>query len=371
MNGTRNKTFLATTLCLLSIFVIFSSINADESLQESFYDTYLQVVIKKLQSDPSFKNKLQKLSMTQIKNGQTSLSLHDITHELQNELHDVKRKEIDRLRRLIRARTDSKTGHKVPSKQLEINDIATHMDHSDPQYFTDTDIQRLLYSAMQNIQDTDVYRHERYKEHEMRELLKREEFLSHLSKRDRLAEEKRQNQLDAQTMRALKHNHPGSKAHFLNIWRTFDDMHDKFNAKTFFKLHDSNSDDFWDPVEVEILMSKELEQHYDLDAHPNDKAVMNEEMLRMREHFIEEVDIDEIDSMISEKEFMVYTKTMGFDRPELSSYKYIDELRDQGHEFNDKDLDAYKYKIKRHEMDIASKLGKIDEIRGTVPVGFD
>ena len=58
------------------------------------------------------------------------------------------------------------------------------MDHSDPQYFTDTDIQRLLLSAIRNIQDTDVYRYERYKEHEMREILKREEFLSHMAKQE-------------------------------------------------------------------------------------------------------------------------------------------------------------------------------------------
>ena len=107
--------------------------------------------------------------------------------------------------------------------------------------------------------------------------------------------------------------------------------------------------------------------YFDLEAHPNDKIVMDEEQLRMREHFIEEVDIDEIDSMVSLKEFLAYTKTMGFDRPELSSYKYIDELRDQGHEFNDKDLDAYKYKIQRHEMDIAALTGKLVEMRSSLP----
>ena len=264
MNGTRmklnNKNMLKNAAVLLLISSV-GQVKPDESLQESFYDTYLQVVIKKLHSDPNFKQKLKSLSMEQIKSGQTELKLHDITHELQNELHDVKRKEIDRLRRLIRARSDSQTGHKVPAKQLEINDIATFMDHSDPQYFTDTDIQRLLLSAMKNIQDTDVYRHERYKEFQMKEFLKEEEFLSHLSKRERIAEEKRRRQLDEHTMRKLKHNHPGSKAHFMNIWRKFDGMGDKFDAKTFFKLHDTNSDDFWDPVEVEILMAKELEQY--------------------------------------------------------------------------------------------------------------
>merc|ERR1712173_127784 len=96
-----------------------------------------------------------------------------INDKLKEDLNNVKRKEVERIRRLVRARGQIEKGYKVPAKQLELNDIATHMDHADPNYFTDIDIERLIASASQNLQDTDTYRHERFKEYAMRKALEK------------------------------------------------------------------------------------------------------------------------------------------------------------------------------------------------------
>ena len=154
---------------------------ADEDLTASFYNIYLQRIIKTLQKDDNFRENIKRYSMDEIKAGELEEHLHEIPHDLKDELNSHKRKEIDRIRRLIRARNDLQAGHKVPAKSLEINDIATHMDHADPHFFTETDIHRLLTTAVKNLEDTDTYRHERFREYEMRKAIKRENFLSHLT----------------------------------------------------------------------------------------------------------------------------------------------------------------------------------------------
>ena len=59
-------------------------------------------------------------------------------------------------------------------------------------------------------------------------------------------------------------NHPGSKKQFEEVWNDEDEMVDEeFNPKTFFMLHDKNSDNFLDVYEVELLMEHELKKVYD------------------------------------------------------------------------------------------------------------
>ena len=140
-------------------------------------------------------------------------------------------------------------------------------------------------------------------------------------------------------------------------------MHEEFDPKVFFKLHDSNSDGYWDVVEMEILMEKELRRVYHPDTNEEHAKIVDEEKLRMREHVMDEIDVgDNVDSMISENEFLLYTKTKGFYRPDLDSYEYVEEMLSQGKVFMDEDLDAYRYKIGRHELDIAAKLDKVNEL---------
>ena len=325
-----------------------------------FYDTYLQEVLRLIKTDDSFYQDVRTLTMEEIIESNLP-KLNRINEKLKEDLNNVKRKEVERLRRLIRARGQIEKGYKVPAKQLELNDIATHMDHADPNFFTDTDIERLIYSASQNLADTDTYRHERFKEYAMRKTLEKTGFGENFWDPDDMKSRQDDHRKESHLWDDLEH--PGGKQHFLNIWRTHDGMNDDFDPKTFFKLHDTNSDGFWDVTELEILMDIMLRRVYHPDENEDHKAIVEEERLKMREHVMDEIDVgDSADSMISENEFLVYTKGKGFYRPDLDTYEYVEEMLANGKVFLDADLDAYKYKIGRHELDIAAKLDKVKEL---------
>jgi hypothetical protein len=76
-----------------------------------------------------------------------------------------------------------------------------------------------------------------------------------------------------------------------------------FDPKTFFALHDLNGDGFWNDDEVEALFQTELEKLYnetDPDDDPREKI---EEMYRMREHVVAQMDKNK-DRLISLQEFL-------------------------------------------------------------------
>lgn len=56
-----------------------------------------------------------------------------------------------------------------------------------------------------------------------------------------------------------KVNHPGSVDQMEEVWEDVDHLEaDQFNPKTFFQLHDVNSDGFLDEGEIEAIMIKEV-----------------------------------------------------------------------------------------------------------------
>ena len=58
-----------------------------------------------------------------------------------------------------------------------------------------------------------------------------------------------------------KVNHPGSKDQLKEVWEEADGLDpNDFDPKTFFKLHDVNSDGFLDEQELEALFTKEVNE---------------------------------------------------------------------------------------------------------------
>ena len=56
-----------------------------------------------------------------------------------------------------------------------------------------------------------------------------------------------------------KVNHPGSVDQLEEVWEDVDHLEaDQFNPKSFFKLHDVNSDGLLDEGEIEAIMLKEV-----------------------------------------------------------------------------------------------------------------
>ena len=67
--------------------------------------------------------------------------------------------------------------------------------------------------------------------------------------------------------------------------------------------------------------------------------------------------------MISEKEFQAFTESIHFKAPtEEDRYESVKELVENGKQFTFDELNAYKYKIGRYELDIAIKLNKLEQL---------
>ena len=67
-----------------------------------FYDEYLQKVIKVLEEDPDFREKMADVNFEQVKVATFSKELNNVAKHVRDKLDDIKRKEIDRIRKLLK-----------------------------------------------------------------------------------------------------------------------------------------------------------------------------------------------------------------------------------------------------------------------------
>ncbi|KAI0215612.1 Nucleobindin-2 [Lamellibrachia satsuma] len=126
-----------------------------------------------------------------------------------------------------------------------------------------------------------------------------------------------------------------------------------FDPKTFFYLHDVNGDGFLDENEVESLFQKELDKLYDPNAPEDDQMERYEEMNRMREHVMKEIDKND-DRMVSLDEFVESTKRASYEKEEG-----WEDLEDN-EQFSDEEFE--KFQKEYHE-----KHGMPEEVHNEVP----
>ena len=108
-------------------------------------------------------------------------------------------------------------------------------------------------------------------------------------------------------------------------------------------MHDINGDGFLDEEEIEALFQKELDQVYDPNAPEDDMNERYEEMNRMREHVMNELDKDK-DKLVSQNEFMKYTASQDFDKDE--PWETIDENK----QYTDEEYKEYERMLMEEEM---------------------
>lgn len=78
---------------------------------------------------------------------------------------------------------------------------------------------------------------------------------------------------------------------------------DNYDPRTFFALHDLNGDGFWNDDEIEALFRLEIEKMYNETDPDDDPRERMEEMYRMREHVVSQMDKNK-DRLISLAEFL-------------------------------------------------------------------
>ncbi|XP_032126841.1 nucleobindin-1 isoform X1 [Sapajus apella] len=255
-----------------------------------YYHRYLQEVIDVLETDGHFREKLQAANAEDIKSGKLSRELDFVSHHVRTKLDELKRQEVSRLRMLLKAKMDAQ---QEPNVQVDHLNLLKQFEHLDPQNqhtFEARDLELLIQTATRDLAQYDAAHHEEFKRYEMLKEHERRRYLESLGEEQRKEAERK---LEEQQRRHREHpkvNVPGSQAQLKEVWEELDGLDpNRFNPKTFFILHDINSDGVLDEQELEALFTKELEKVYDPKNEEDDMREMEEERLRMREHVMKNV----------------------------------------------------------------------------------
>ncbi|XP_044281793.1 nucleobindin-2 isoform X2 [Varanus komodoensis] len=320
-----------------------------------YYDAYLRQVIDVLETDKHFREKLQTADIEEIKNGKLSKELDLVSHHVRTRLDELKRQEVARLRMLIKAKIDSfqdsGIDHQALLKQFE------HLNHHNPHTFEAKDLDMLIRAATSDLENYDKTRHEEFKKYEMLKEHERREYLKTLDEEKRRQEEAKYEEMKKKHGDHPKVNHPGSKDQLKEVWEEADGLDpNEFDPKTFFKLHDVNSDGFLDEQELEALFTKELEKVYDPKNEEDDMVEMEEERLRMREHVMNEVDINK-DRLVTLDEFIRATEKKEFLEPESW------ETLDQQQVFTEEDLKEFEIHISQQEDELQKQALELQKKR--------
>jgi hypothetical protein len=162
---------------------------------------------------------------------------------------------------------------------------------------------------------------------------------------------------------------PGSRAELEDVWEKDDGFDRKqFDPKTFFRMHDVNSDNVLDTKEMEAMFMKEAtrmhrrrarkhqakkggETDEPAKAEEEDPFVVNEEVARMREHVMKNYDTDE-DGMVSFEEWQSMTKN----KEKFEKEEKWDPVKPES-EITEKQLEQFK---KLQAKIAATKHGEVD-----------
>lgn len=275
------------------------------------YNRYLKEVVDALESDPEFRKKLETAEEADFRNGKIAAELEYVNHHVRTKLDELKRTELQRLRELV------KQAEELDHNEINPNHVDPgHVDHQNPHTFESADLHKLITQVRKDLAEADRKRREEFKEYELQKKFETEQKLKVM---DEEHKKKFLQELEEQKKKHSQHDplhHPGSKAQLEEVWEKEDHMENqKFNPKTFFLLHDINSDGYWDEDEVKALFLKELDKLYQAGVPEDDMREREEEMERMREHVFKESDMNG-DRLISYQEFLEQTKKKEFNRDE-------------------------------------------------------
>lgn len=266
------------------------------------YGRYLKEVVEILESDPEFKKKIENATMDEIKSGTIAQHLGLVQHQIRTRLDEAKQREISRLRELVgqkfRNMNEKQRSDFARSREF----LPQHIDHKASETFGQGDLEKLIQHASKDLDEIDRQREQQFKEYEMKKEYERRADLSKKTDEERKQAEATHQEALEKKKHHPKVNHPGSVDQMEEVWEDVDHLEaDQFNPKSFFKLHDINSDGFLDETEIEAIMLKEAEKIHENtpEADPIEKQ---EEMDRMREHVMKEFDSNN-DRMLSFDEF--------------------------------------------------------------------
>ncbi|KAL3275810.1 hypothetical protein HHI36_020554 [Cryptolaemus montrouzieri] len=297
------------------------------------YHRYLSEVVQALESDPDFKSKIEKAPEDDIRSGKIANELEFVSHHVRTKLDEIKRVELERLKTLIEKK-------RALQENIDNEDPThKHLDHSNPHTFEIEDLKKLIAKTHEDLNEADKKRREEFKQYELQKEFEKQAKLNSTTGEERAKLEKQFKEEEEKHKKHEKLHEPGHKAQLEEVWQEQDQMQQEFDPKTFFLLHDMDSNGVWDQTEVKALFLKELDKMYQSGAPEDDIRERIEEMERMRETVFKEVDTN-YDGVIDFQEFLAQTKRQDF--KEDNGWNGLDEQKP----YSDDELQEY---ISRHQ----------------------
>ncbi|XP_066151014.1 nucleobindin-2 isoform X2 [Euwallacea fornicatus] len=299
------------------------------------YHRYLKEVVNALESDPDFRQKLEKADEKEIKSGKIADELQFVSHHVRSRLDEIKRVELQRLRALV----EMKLQLEGNGNSIDEDPTHHHLDHSNPHTFEIEDLKKLIKQTTQDLAEADKMRREEFKHYELEKEYQKQEKLNHTNGNERDKLEHEFQEMEQKHKKHEKLHEPGHKAQLEEVWEEQDQMQQEFDPKTFFMLHDIDGNELWDQEEVKALFIKELDKMYQQGAPEDDMRERFEEMERMRESVFNEMDTNS-DGFIDFREFLRQTKSNNFKQDH--GWQGLDE---QTKPYSDEELQEY---IRQH-----------------------
>lgn len=282
------------------------------------YSRYLQEVVQTLEDDADFSSKLKAVNIEDIRSGNVAHELEFVKHDVRNRLDELKRIEMDRLRKLTVQAKEKELG-------LDRNSVKMphHIDYQNPHTFEIEDLKKLIVTATKDLEALDEQRKAEFKEYEMRKELEYRKSLENMTAEQRIKVEQQHNETIKKHREHPAVHEPGSKPQLEEVWQEQDHMDpEDFNPNTFFAMHDLNGDGYLDADEIAAVLNLEVKKLYRPGDNGTDPVEKNEEVERMREHVLQEGDANK-DGLLSHQEFLDMTHRRDFEKDE--GWKGLDE----------------------------------------------
>lgn len=216
-----------------------------------------------------------------------------VHEDVRKKLNDLKYLEIKRLRDLAARKNEveqyGETYHGTDKRKwrtlgASLSQIPEHLG-SHNTFFDVHDLHKLMVAATNDLEKLDKERQEDYKTYEMEKEWQFQERLKMMNETEKQEAMKLRKELKEKHDNHAKVHEPGTKQQFEEVWTKKDNLPaNEFNPKTFFTMHDTNSDNHWDQNEVRQLLAIEIQKMYDPNNPEDDPNEMEEEYERMREH---------------------------------------------------------------------------------------
>lgn len=323
------------------------------------YGKYLKDVVAALDKDHKFIETIKNMDANDIKSGKVAEQLKHVHEDVRTKLNELKYLEIKRLKDLATRKNEmeqyGETYHGSDKRKwrtlgASLSQLPEHLG-SHGTYFDTDDLHKLMVAATNDLEKLDKERKEDFKTYEMEKEWQFQERLKMMNETEKQEAIKLKQQLKEKHDDHPQVHEPGTRQQFEEVWEKKDNLpKQEFDPKTFFALHDLDSNGYWDPQEVRQLLKIEISKLYDPNNPEDDPNEMEEEYERMREHIYKEIDADH-DGLISLQEFLEYSK-----KPDFRQDHGWEDVKKK-EVFSQKDYEDY---LKNHEKMLAQMHGHYD-----------